>query len=80
MQFFNIGSTIKEYRKTNSLTQQELASQVGITRQTLSKLEKGEIPKISLATFIKILNTLDLELEITEKKPFYYFDPSNIKE
>ena len=79
MQFFNIGSTIKEYRKANNLTQQELASQVGITRQTLSKLEKGEIPKISLATFIKILNTLNLELEISEKKPFYYFDASDIE-
>ena len=78
MQFFNIGSTIKEYRKANNLTQQELASQVGITRQTLSKLEKGEIPKISLATFIKILNTLSLELEINEKKPFYYFDANSI--
>ncbi len=78
MQFFNIGSTIKEYRKANNLTQQELASQVGITRQTLSKLEKGEIPKISLATFIKILNTLNLELEISEKKPFYYFDANNL--
>ena len=79
MQFFNIGSTIKEYRKTNNLTQQELANQVGITRQTLSKLEKGEIPKISLATFIKILSTLELELEINEKKPFYYFDNSAIE-
>ena len=80
MQFFNIGSTIKEYRKANSLTQQKLASKVGITRQTLSKLEKGEIPKISLATFIKILDTLELELDITEKKPFYYFDAGEIKE
>ena len=80
MQFFNIGSKIKEYRKNKNLTQQELAQEVGITRQTLSKLEKGEIPKISLSTFIKILNALDLELEISEKRPFYYFDPSTIEE
>ena len=80
MNFFKIGTTIKELRKPHNLTQEELASKVGITRQTLAKLEKGEIPKISLATFIKILETLDLELEITEKKPFYYFDPSTIAE
>ena len=79
MQFFNIGSTIKEYRKSNNLTQQELAGKVGITRQTLSKLEKGEIPKISLASFVKILDALNLELEINEKKPFYYFDTSSIE-
>ncbi len=78
MYFYNIGKITKKYRKANNLTQQELASQVGITRQTLSKLEKGKIPKISLATFIKILNTLNLELEIAEKKPFYYFDASSI--
>jgi len=80
MQFFKIGSTIKELRKRDNLTQEELASKVGITHQTLANLERGEIPKISLATFIKILEALDLELEITEKKPFYYFDPSIIAE
>ncbi len=80
MQFYEIGSKIKEYRKDSNLTQQELANQVGITRQTLSKLEKGKLPKISLATFIKILDTLNLELEITEKKPFYYFNASEFLE
>ena len=74
MYFYDIGNITKKYRKDSNLTQQELVSKVGITRQTLSKLEKGEIPKISLATFIKILDTLNLELEISEKKPFFYFD------
>ena len=78
MQFFEIGEKIKEYRKLNKLTQDDLAKKVGITRQTLSKLEKGEIPKISLATFIKILDALKLELEITEQKPTYYFDPQSL--
>ena len=80
MQFYEIGTKIKEYRKSNNLTQEELAKNVNLTRQTLSKLETGEIPKVSLATFIKILDALDLELEIVEKKPFFYFDPSSIKE
>ena len=74
MYFYYIFNITKKYRKDSNLTQQELVSKVGITRQTLSKLEKGEIPKISLATFIKILDTLNLELEISEKKPFFYFD------
>jgi len=78
MQFYEIGTKIKEYRKSNNLTQEELAQSVNITRQTLSKLEKGEIPKISLATFLKILDALNLELEIIEKKPFFYFDPDSI--
>ena len=79
MQFYDIGSTVKAYRKSNNLTQQELAQKVGITRQTLSKLEQGEIAKISLGVFVKILDALNLELEIGEKKPFYYFDVNEIK-
>ncbi len=78
MQFYDIGEKIKEYRKLNKLTQDNLAKEVGITRQTLSKLEKGEIPKISLATFLKILDELNLELEITEQKPTFYFDPNTL--
>ena len=78
MQFYEIGEKIKEYRKLNKLTQDNLAKEVGISRQTLSKLENGELPKISLATFLKILNALNLELEITEQKPTFYFDPNSL--
>jgi len=74
MEFYNIGKTIKELRKENNFTQEELAEKVNITRQTLSKLENGMIGRVSLMTFLKILNLLNYEIEITEKKPFYYFD------
>ena len=78
MEFYEIAKVIKDSRKEKKLTQSELADKVGITRQTLSKLENGFIDKVSLQLFIKILEGLDLELEITEKKPFYYFDPKSI--
>jgi len=74
MEFYNIATRIKEIRKAKKLTQTEVAQKVGITRQTLAKLEKGEIGKVSLLAFIKILDVLEYELEIEEKKPFYYFD------
>jgi len=78
MEFYKIGEKIKELRKAKGLTQEQLASNCGTTRQTLSKLEKGEIDKISLQLFIKILEVLEYELEIEEKKPFYYFDASKL--
>ncbi len=78
MEFYDIGEVLKKARKEKKLTQNELAIQVGITRQTLSKLEKGLIDKVSLQLFIKILETLDKELLIEDKKPFYYFDPESI--
>jgi len=78
MEFYEIAESIKKRRKEKKLTQSELAKSVGITRQTLSKLENGSLDKISLQLFIKILDGLNLELGIAEKKPFYYFDPKSI--
>ncbi len=79
MEFYEIGQQIREIRKEKKLSQSKLAEQVGITRQTLSKLEKGQTGKISLQVFIKILEGLDQELHLEEKKPFYYFDPKSVE-
>ena len=78
MEFYEIGQTINKLRKEKKLTQSMLASKVGITRQTVSKLEKGNIDKVSLQVFIKLLDALDYKLTITEKKPFYYFDVNSL--
>ncbi len=78
MEFYEIALSLKKVRKEKKLTQSTLADKVGITRQTLSKLENGSIDKVSLQLFMKILEGLDLEMDISEKKPFYYFDPKSI--
>ena len=78
MEFYKIGSTIKELRKAKKLTQEQIANACGITRQTLSKLEKGEIDKVSIQVFVRLLDVLNHELEIVEKKPFYYFDVNEL--
>jgi len=78
MEFYEIGNSIKRIRKEKKLNQSELAEKSGISRQTLSKLENGEIDKISLQTFLKIIDTLNYNIQIQEKKPFYYFDPNDI--
>jgi len=74
MEFYKLGKKIKELRKEKKVTQIELAKKVGITRQTLSKLENGKIHKVSLQTFLKIIDLLDYEIEVVAQKPFYYFD------
>ena len=78
MEFYEIGKKIKELRKEKKITQERLSQEVGISRQTLSKLENGKIHKISLQVFTKLLDELDCELEIVAKKPFYYFDVRKI--
>ena len=69
----------KEALKEKKLSQSTLAGKGDITRQTLPKLEKGDIAKTSLQVFIKILEALDQELYIEDKKPFYYFDPKSVE-
>jgi putative transcriptional regulator len=45
-----VETRIKEFRKENGLTQEELASAVGVSRQTIISIEKGKyIPSLPLA-------------------------------
>ena len=78
MEFYEIAERMKELRKSKKMTQQQLSQKVGISRQTLAKLEKGEISKVSLLVFIKILDVLEYEIKLEEKKPFYYFDVDEV--
>lgn len=53
---------ITELRKERSLTQQDLANLLGVTRQTIISLENGRYnPSITLA--FKISRTFDLSIE-----------------
>lgn len=53
-----IGYFIKHHRVQQNKTQEEVASKAGISRSTLSLLERGEI--VTLASFIRVLRVLDL--------------------
>lgn len=68
MNFEKIAKLIKEERKKRKLTQTELARKAGITRQTLSRMESGRIPLVSLISFFKVLDYLELELEVKSRK------------
>lgn len=53
-----IGAFIKQKRLQQNKTQDTLSREAGISRSTLSLLERGET--IMLSTFIQILRVLDL--------------------
>ncbi len=45
-----ISNDIKDYRKRANLTQEELAKEVGVSRQSIISIEKGHyIPSLPLA-------------------------------
>lgn len=53
-----IGKFIRHHRIEQNKTQDELAKDAGISRSTLSLLERGEI--VTVASLIQILRVLDL--------------------
>ena len=62
MDFINVGKKIKTKRVALSLNQAQLAENVDLSTDYISKLERGErIPK--LPSFVKILNALDLSAD-----------------
>lgn len=70
MMLLEIGETIKTIRKERGLTQESLAKQAGISRATLSKLEKGYIANISIVTIDHMLSLLGYEIDIKPRNPF----------
>lgn len=52
-----IGAFIKHHRMQQNKTQDQLALEAGISRSTLSLLERGET--VTLATLIQVLRVLD---------------------
>ena len=53
-----VGAFIKHYRLKQNKTQEKLANEAGISRSTLSLMERGET--VTLATLIQVLRVLDL--------------------
>ena len=83
MDWNSIGRRIKEERKKKGLTQDELARKVGLSRQTLSKIESGHAALVSLVVFDRLLRALDMDLELKtreKKKPGELWTPEELME
>ena len=65
-----LGNRIRDLRKEKNISQESLAKIVGISRNTLSKLENGYISNISIVTLDKVLNALGYQLDIKPVNPF----------
>ena len=57
-----LSNSLKEFRARHNLTQEDLAQQVGVTRQTIIAVEKGRFnPSVLLA--LKIARVLNVTVE-----------------
>ena len=64
----HLARLVKNARAQRELTQQDVADAVGITRQTLARLERGHAG-ISFDTVILILDHLGIQLDATPTSP-----------
>ena len=62
-QLFAMGQRIREARLRRKLSVVIFSKQVGIARDTLSRLEKGD-PSIAMGSYMKALEMLSLEADI----------------
>ena len=62
MNYYQIGQRLRKHRKAQKLSQEQLARKVGVTRQTIGLIEKGEYnPSLHLCIAIakELKKTLD---------------------
>ena len=57
------GELIKETRKEQKLTQQELAEKIGKERAYIAKIEQGKTD-LQISNFVQIINALGLSLKV----------------
>ena len=65
MDFFNqLASDVRQYRKENGWSQQQLADMVGLDRTTISALERNKFNDIGISKVQRVLQVLSHSLAI----------------
>lgn len=66
MNEIQLGNLIKSKRLERNLTMDNLASEAGVSRQTIGAIEKGQ-GNYSISTLLKIMNILDISISINDE-------------
>ena len=61
----DLGATLRRARRDRDLTQAELAERLGVTRMTVSRLERGE--SVSMETALRALSECGYALAVVPK-------------
>ncbi len=57
----DLGQVIRRQRQAVTMTQDELANQIGTTRQWINRLENGD-ERMALSRVLRVLSVLKLEM------------------
>src|SRR5688572_6201121 len=66
---FDVGRLIAAGRRQAKVPQQAFAEQLGVSRKTLSDLERGTAEHVSLSTAMKALSLAGFVLEASQRRP-----------
>lgn len=58
-----MGERIKNLRKEIGMTQQELADAVGISRNSLSRIETAVVPNLTVYTAMRLAKVLEISMD-----------------
>lgn len=70
MDYKELGHFITQARREKRCSQQSLADHIGVSRATISALEKGRSGDVGLRKVMKMLDFLGYELVVRERTPF----------
>jgi transcriptional regulator with XRE-family HTH domain len=73
MDIVELGIQLKQLRKDNKISQQQLADDLGLSRLTINSVEKATT-NTGIYTILKILDYFGYELAIREKSAFPTFE------
>lgn len=62
MNLTEFGAEVARARKAKRLSQTDLGRAAGVSRQTISALERGVIPDLGVQKLVRLLDVLDFEL------------------
>jgi len=62
-----LGAAVAERRKARGLTQAEVALRAGITKDLLSRLERGALPEMGARKLLGVLAVLGAELAVMDR-------------
>jgi HTH-type transcriptional regulator / antitoxin HipB len=68
MDLHEIGAAFREARRSSGRSQSELASDLGMSRATLSALENGRCPEIGVRKLTVLLQAVGLDLLVAPRR------------
>jgi transcriptional regulator with XRE-family HTH domain len=65
LNLFDIGKAVRRARRELAMTQQDVATAAGCTKQLILLLEDGRAPTIAMRTVVAAMNAVGLDLRAT---------------